>query len=204
MCSIINCTYNESPISLLSSLCTSKTSTVQQQQPSESACDNSSDAAEIYFDDTLPSTQPLSSEYCTSSIDLLSLHPEDQTSLIFTICYAMEMLSTIHNSMLLDCLGCLFTALSQTHHSGIISTREKTSNKFFSTTMDTINEENVRRRLRTFAWKSEFYTGYEIPSKEEFTDLISLCRGNWCDYIYEIMMNKFSNFCEHAIRHAQK
>ena len=201
MCSIINCNYNASPLSRLSSICTGTSS---QEQPSESVGDNSSTTPEVYLDDASTPVESLPSTCCASEVDLLSLHPDNQRSLIFVLCFAVEMLTTMRARMKQDCGGCLFSSLSQLHHSCLIRTRQEAVDRMFASSVDMINEDCVKRRLRTFAWKPDIYDDFQMPSREEFDDLMKLCRGNWIDYIFEIVSNKLDGFCHHAIQHAQR
>ena len=200
MCSIINCTYNESPLSSFSTLHID----ASQEQSGTSACEHSFTTPEVHSDDSSSSPESLTSPDSSSEVDLLSLHPDNQLCLIFVLCFAVEMLSSIKRLMHQDCMGCFYTSLSQRDHSCFIKTRQEAINIFFFTAMDTFNEDNLKRRLRTFAWKPTIYREFHMPTNEEFDDLMKLCRGNWTDYIYEILHTKFNSFCEHAIQHAQR
>ncbi len=134
--------------------------------------------------------------------DGLNLEPEDVSSRIFALCFAVEMTFLIKKYLSEDCPGCYMTAVSDSGHTCDLESWEHAVKRYYKKAESYMDTYKLRMRLRTFKMKPEIYEKYQIPNDYKFDEMMMRCKYFWIDYIYDMILEGFPYHCPYAVKHA--
>ena len=181
---IFNINY-EPLFSSRSPICTEK---VDKQ--SQSSSDDSFPTTEIYSANSTTSTaREINSTTYNFKINRM---PDGFREEMVTLCFASEVLKKIRDLKFGDCEGCYYSALSQKHHTCLVTDYKETIKAHFQKAIENIDLQQVRRRVRCFEYHPKYSLCQISPSRKEFDYWIDNCMTIWCEFIYDLVISEFS------------